>query len=190
MEERMRLVVPAPGDVVRFVGRLRVTAGQVLDLVPRLIALLDQVEEIVRLLRTIDDLELRVAQAVDRALSIVEQVQPLVTEFAPTMRALHPSLRRLVETTSPDEVESVVRLINDLPDLVAKIHVDVLPVLSILGTVPDDLRELLVTSTELNQIIASVPGLNRMRRRAREEQDEQDRANHQQEQLARDAPIE
>jgi hypothetical protein len=185
----MRLVLPAPGDVVRLVTRLRDTAGQLLELVPRLIALLDQVEETVRLLRTIDDLEVRIAQAVDKALSIVEQVQPLITEFAPTMRALHPSLQRLVETTSPDEVESVVRLVNDLPELVAKIHVDVLPVLSVLGTVPDDVRELLVTSTELNQIIASVPGLNRMRRRAREEQHEQDRVNHQREQLAQHPPL-
>jgi hypothetical protein len=187
MSNAMRLV-PTPSDVLRLVGRTWDVAGQALDLIPRLAALLGQVEEIVRILRTIDDVDLRIAEAVDKALSIVDRIEPIVTEFAPTLRVLHPVVQRIAETTAPDEVEAFVRLVNDMPELVAKIHVDALPVLSTLGSVPDELRELLVTSKELNQIIASVPGLNRMRGRALREQAEQDRLVHDREQAAEDSP--
>jgi hypothetical protein len=177
-----------PQGLVRLAEGVWDFAGQALNLVPRLAALLGQVEEIVRILRTIDDVDLRIAEAVDKALSIVERVEPLVAEFAPTLRVLHPVVQRIAETTDPNEVEAIVRLVNDLPELVAKIHVDALPVLSALGTVPDELRELLVTSKELNQIIASVPGLGRMRDRALREQAEQDRLVHEREQEAQHAP--
>jgi hypothetical protein len=183
----MRLV-PTPRSILGLAERAWNVAGQAVDLIPRLAALLGQVEEIVRILRTIDDVDLRIAEAVDKALSIVDRIDPLVTEFAPTLRVLHPVLQRIAETTDPGEVEAIVRLVNDLPDLVTKIHVDALPVLGALGTVPDELRELLITSKELNQIIASVPGLGRMRGRAMREQAEQDRQVHQRELAAEAAP--
>lgn len=179
----MRLV-PTPGRILELAGRTRDIAGQALDMVPRLAALLSQVEEIVRILRTIDDVDLRIAEAVEKALSIVDRVEPIVAEFAPTLRVLHPVVQRLAETTDPDEVEAFVRLVNDMPELVAKIHVDALPVLSALGSVPDELRELLITSKELNQIIASVPGLGRMRGKAVREQAEQEREHDEREQAA------
>jgi hypothetical protein len=185
----MRLVVPGPGDVVRLMSRAWQTAEQLVGAVPRLVALLDQVEEIVRILRTIDNLDVRIADAMDKTLSIVDRIEPVVTEFAPTLRQLHPIARRLVDSTDPDEVDAVVRLVNDLPELVAKIHADVLPTLAALGSVPDDLREVLVTSKELNQIISSVPGLGRMRQKAAREVAEQDRAAHQREIRAESTPL-
>lgn len=170
------VVLPGPGDVLRLAGRAWRAAEQVVELVPRLVALLGEFEEVVRILRTIDDVELRIADALDKTLSIVDRIEPVVVEFAPTLRLLHPVVRRLTETTDPDEVEAVVRLVNDLPELVAKVHVDVLPVLTALGSVPEDLRELLVMSKELNEIIASVPGLSRMRARALREVAAQEKA--------------
>lgn len=162
----MRVLVPGPGDVLRLVSRAWRTAEQLFDLVPRLVALVGEVEEMVRILRTIDDVELRIADTVAKGMSIVDRMEPIVAEFAPTLRVVQPILWRLAESTDPDEVEAAIRLVNDLPDLVAKIHVDVLPVLTSLGTVPDDLRQILVTSKELNEIIASVPGLGRIRQKA------------------------
>lgn len=184
----MRLVLPGPSDVLRLASRVVGAAGDLLDLAPRLMALLSEVEEIVRILRTIDDVELRIADAVEKALSIVDRVEPLIAEFEPTLRVLHPVLRRLAETTDPEEVEAMVRLVNDLPELVAKIHVDVLPVMTTLGSVPDDVRELIVTSKELNEIIASVPGMSRMRQRAMREVAEQSNATRGRERDARRSP--
>lgn len=170
----MRLMVPMPGDVVRLASRAWQAAEQVVDAVPRLVALLGEVEDIVQILRSIDDLDRRMVDAVDKTLSIIDRVEPIVAEFAPTLRVLHPIARRLADSTDPDEVEAMIRLVNDLPELVAKIHADVLPTLTALGSVPDDLREVLITAKELNQIIASVPGLGRMRQKAVRELSEQD----------------
>lgn len=180
----MRIVLPGPRDVFRLLTRARETGEMLLELLPRLMTLLDQVEDIVRVLRAIDDVELRIADAVDKTLVMVDRIEPIITEFAPTLKALHPIVQRIAETTDPEEIEAIVKLINDLPELVAKIHVDILPVMSALDTVPNDLRELLITSTELNQIIASVPGLGRMRHRAQREHDEQERRTRALEQAA------
>ena len=185
----MRLMVPGPGDVLRFASRAWQAAEQLVDAVPRLLALLGEVEEIVRILRTIDDLDLRIADSVAKTLSIVDRIEPLLAEFAPIVRQLHPIARRLVDSTEPDEIDALIRLAGDLPELVSKIHVDVLPTLSALGTVPDDLREVLVTAKELNQIIASVPGLGRMRHKAVREVVEQDQAAHDRELRAGSAPL-
>lgn len=185
----MRLMVPGPGDVLRLVSRAWQAAEQLVDAVPRLVALLGEVEELVRILRTLDDLDVRIADATEKTLSIVDRIEPVVTEFAPTLRLLHPIARRLVDSTDPDEVDAVIRLLNDLPELVAKMHADVLPMLATLGTVPDDLREILVTSKELNQIIASVPGLGRMRERAMRELSEQGEAARDRETRAGSTPL-
>jgi hypothetical protein len=185
----MRLVIPGPRDALRLAGKLWDTGGQLLELVPRLVTLLGQLEEVVRVLRAIVDADLRIAEAVDKALRMVERVEPLVVEFAPTLRTLHPMLARIAETTDPDEIEAMVRLINDLPDLVTRTHVDVLPVLGALGTVPEDLRELLITSKELNYIISAVPGLGRMRQKAVRDQAEADRKHKEREQAALESPV-
>lgn len=184
----MRVLVPGPGDVLRLAGKAWQAAEQLVDLVPRLVTLVGEVEEIVRILRTIDDVEVRLADAVAKSLSIVDRVEPILTEFAPTLRLLHPMLRRIADSTDPAEVEAVVRLVNDLPDLVTKIHVDVLPVLTSLGSVPEDLREILVTSKELNEIIAAVPGLGRMRQRALRDVAAQDASVRERERRAASAP--
>ncbi len=183
------MVVPGPRDVLRLVSRTWQVAEQLIGLVPRLAALMDTAEEVVRILRTIDDAELRIADAVDKTLSIVDRIEPIVVDFAPTLRLLHPVAQRLVETIDPKEVEAAVRLVNDLPELVAKLHVDVLPVLTTLGSVPDDLRELLVMSKELNEIIATVPGLSRMRQKALRELAAQEREARERERLDGSSPI-
>jgi hypothetical protein len=185
----MRLMVPRPGDVLRLVSRAWQAAEQLVDAVPRLVALLGEVEEIVRILRTIDDLDVRIADAVEKTLSIVDRIEPIVAEFAPTLRLLHPIAQRLVDSTDPEEVDAVIRLVNDLPDLVARIHGDVLPTLTALGSVPEDLREVLITTKELNEIIASVPGLGRMRQQAIRELSEQDQAARDREISADSTPL-
>jgi hypothetical protein len=106
---------------------------------------------------------------VDEVELIVGRVDPLLGRFEPVLDQLQPMAERLTETTSPDEVEAIVDLVNHLPELVGKIDADILPMLDTLGTVAPDLRDLLITSKELNEIIASIPGLARRRRNAERE---------------------
>jgi hypothetical protein len=70
-----------------------------------------------------------------------------------------------------EDVAAVAKLINDLPDIVGKLDRDILPVLDTLGTVAPDLRDLLDVSKDLNEILGSLPGLGRVKRRIEEEQE-------------------
>ena len=89
----------------------------------------------------------------------------------PSLVALQPTLDRLAETTDPREVDALVALIDLLPDIAVKIETHVIPVLDSLGTVAPDLHDLLDVSRELNELLANVPGLGRIKKRIDEDQE-------------------
>jgi hypothetical protein len=55
----------------------------------------------------------------------------------------------------------VVQVVNMLPEVVVSLREDVLPILNTLDTVAPDVRELLVVSRELNEMLGAIPGLGR-----------------------------
>lgn len=81
---------------------------------------------------------------------------------------------RITRTTDDREIEAIIHLIDTLPDLVDTLRADVLPVMSTLGTVAPDLRDLLDIAGQLNGVITSVPGLGRLKRRVEKAQAEDD----------------
>lgn len=113
----------------------------------------------------------RAEAVVDDAAAITEQLTPLMQDFLPTLRQLEPVLRRISETTSPDEVAAAVSMIDLMPEVVGKFKDDILPVLDTLGTVAPDVRDLLDVSRELNEMLSSVPGFGRVKRRVEAQQD-------------------
>ena len=68
----------------------------------------------------------------------------------------------------------MVKLIDSLPSIADKLDADILPVLDTLATVAPDLRDLLDVSKQLNELIGSVPGLGRVKRKIEEDQDSAD----------------
>lgn len=169
------LTIPGPSDLFTLAVRGRDTLETALGLLPRLFRLVADIEQIVvrvnGVIAAVDHIESRAGDAVGEVEQIVTRVGPLLDRFEPLLDKLEPIASKLVDTTSPDEVEAVVQLVNHLPELVDKIDNDVLPILDTLGTVAPDLRELLTTSKELNEIVASIPGLGRMRKHVRMSQD-------------------
>jgi hypothetical protein len=111
---------------------------------------------------------------VDRTQALTERVAPLVDIYQPTLETMAPIVSRVAETTSPDEVDAVVQLIDALPGIVERLDRDILPVLDTLSTVAPDLRDLLDVSRVMNELIGSVPGLGRVKRRVEDEQAEED----------------
>jgi hypothetical protein len=186
-QRRMRLAVPGPRDLL---GVLERGAGQLetlLGVVPRIVALLDDAEAQLRRIGPIlDRVEavtvaaaaevVRVSAVADGAEVQVERVRLLMDRFEPSLTRLQPTLETLADTTSPDEVTALVRLVDQLPELTERLETDVLPVLGTLGSVAPDLRHLLAASRELNEIIGKVPGFGRLKRRVEEENDEEDLA--------------
>jgi len=90
------------------------------------------------------------------------------------LTALAPSVRRLADTLEPDEVEAVVRLIDQLPVLVKHLEEDILPVLGSMGNVGEDVHDLVDTMQDLRQVVKGFPGSRLFRRRGAEEIAEED----------------
>ena len=173
--ETMRLPVPDPRDLSKAL----------LGLPERVFGLLESVEGVLdRVERLIDRIEATRADAeavVRRTDRVVADVEPLVRRagvlldgIGPPLTALEPTLRTLADTTSPGEVAALVRMVDQLPQLSARVQDDVLPVLARLGSVAPDLHDLLVASQELNEMLGKLPGMGRIKRRLDEEHDEPD----------------
>ena len=193
----MRLPVPGPRDVLSALERGGEQVEALRGAVPRLLALLDEAETLLaRAAVTFDRVDAvaeaaaaevaRVGVVVDAAATQVERVSTVVDGAAadagrvaalvdvlePPMTTLQPTLQALADTTHPDEVAALVRLVDHLPALTVQVERDVLPVLTTLGSVAPDLHELLNVSRELNEILGKIPGIGRLKKRDEEEEDE------------------
>jgi ABC-type transporter Mla subunit MlaD len=113
-----------------------------------------------------------------RAEGIVDRTEPLVRDYSEPMAQLAPAVRRLAETLEPDEVEAVVRMIDQLPHLATQLEL-LLPVLGSMDNVGDDVHDLLETMQDLRQVVKGFPGSRLFRRRGAEEiagEDDEERA--------------
>ena len=172
----MRLPVPGPRDVLSAVGRGAESVEALLAAVPRVLDLVDRADALVTKIDGVASaagaLVQRTSGVIDVADEHVTRLQGLLDSLEPSLTTLQPTLDRLAETTHPDEVEALVRLVNHLPQLSEQVERDVLPMLTSLGTVAPDMHDLLAVSRELNDMLAKVPGLGRIKRRIDEEQGE------------------
>jgi hypothetical protein len=114
-----------------------------LTLLPRLTSLLGDVERLVARIEgtraAADALVQRVATTVDRLEGPVETLQPV--------------LDRLAASTSTQEVDALVSVVDQLPHLAG--------ILENMSTVAPDLHRLLETSVELNEMLSALPFVNR-----------------------------
>jgi hypothetical protein len=164
VEALIRRVQAVVGEIEAIQGRVSVT----LDRVTGIQAGVDEVR------RNAAALVARTGTVVDSAAALTRRVEPILGTYEPILHALEPALARLARTTSEHEIDAVVALIDMLPKIVGKLDSDILPVLDTLATVAPDLRDLLDVSKELNELIGSVPGLGRVKKRIEERQHEED----------------
>jgi ABC-type transporter Mla subunit MlaD len=169
-------------------------AERLLALAPRALALLDQFEQ---LLGRVDALVARIdatnerarvvvadaaevvgesAVVVRKAAVLTDQITPMVAAAEPALNRLLPLLNELAGSISSEDAVAITRLIHSLPDIVDRLDRDILPVVDTLGTVAPDLRDLLDLSKDLNEILGSVPGFGRAKRRLDEEHRDTDGA--------------
>ena len=196
----MRLPVPGPRDVWQLLERGGDAVEQLLGAVPRLVPLLDDAERLVtRARRLVDDIDAtrtsadevvartdetvtRADTVVGRSDALLSQLEPLnarlgtlLDSLEPPLTRLQPVLERLAETTAPHEVDAMVELIDHLPSLAHKMEVDIVPVLDSLSTVAPDLHDLLDVSRELNEMLAKIPGMGRVKDRVDRQQEAEGR---------------
>lgn len=179
----MRLPVPGPRDVLSALERGGEQVEALLGAVPRALALLDRAEALLdgasAAVGRVREVTEEAAGVVERAGVVVERAEvqvvratELVDALTPSLTTLQPTLETLVDTTHPDEVAAMVRLVDHLPELTQRVESDVLPVLTTLGSVAPDLHDLLTVARELNDMLAKVPGMGRIKRRIDEEEGE------------------
>ncbi len=184
----MRLPVPGPRDVWNVLERGADSVEQLLAAVPRMVGLLDDAE---RMLARVDGLITRIDatrasadevvrrtdrvadeahELVTRTTPLVDRLSPLLDGMEPSLVALQPTLERLAESTDPREVDALVALIDLLPQVAVLMETHVVPIMDTLVTVAPDLHDLLDVSRELNEMLAALPGLGRVKKRIDEEQ--------------------
>ncbi|MHA3703593.1 hypothetical protein ACXR2U_15560 [Jatrophihabitans sp. YIM 134969] len=155
-----RVVDTAAGTVERVDDVVTVAAGTV----GRVDGVVDGAEVVVgrtgEVVGGADAILRRTAEVVDGADAVLGKSSRLVD--------------RITETTSDEELEAIVHLIDTLPQAVDVLRDEVLPVMSTLGTVAPDLRDLLDIASQLNGVIGSVPGLGRIKKRVEKAQAEED----------------
>jgi uncharacterized protein YoxC len=104
-------------------------------------------------------------QLLGRGDGLIGRIEPLVGDYVQPLADLAPSVRRLAETLEPHEVEALVRLIDQLPQLVRHLDEDIFPVLETLGSVGTDVHDLVDTVQDLRQVVKGFPGSRLFRRR-------------------------
>jgi ABC-type transporter Mla subunit MlaD len=157
-------------QAITAVGRTTDSADQAITAVGRTTDSADQaITAVGRTTDSADQAIARVGRTTDRADGLLDRVDPLVGAYEQPLTALAPSLRRLAETLEPDEVEAVVRLVDQLPALVDELERNVVPVLGSLDNVGDDVHDLLDTMQDLRQVVKGFPGSRLFRRRGAEE---------------------
>lgn len=129
-----------------------------------------------------DDVLTRTGPALDRTDELLAGVGPLndrlvalLDALEPSLTKLQPVLDRLAETTDPSEVDALVTLVDQLPRLADKMETDIMPVLDSLSSVAPDLHDLLDVSRELNEMLAKLPGMGRIRKRVDDQQEAEGR---------------
>jgi ABC-type transporter Mla subunit MlaD len=158
--------VPGPAELLRLADQGYQAAERIIGLVPRMVGLIDQAEQ---LMRRADELVQRAGKAVDAADQLSGEAAALLEPFRPALQRLEQIATRLADTTSPAEMDAVVQVVNLLPEVVVSLREDVMPILNTLDTVAPDVRELLVVSRELNEMLGAIPGLGRAKRRIEQE---------------------
>jgi ABC-type transporter Mla subunit MlaD len=166
--------VPGPRDVIHLVDRSGDAIEQLLASVPRIGRLLDHAERLLgdvdALVDRIEGTRLSADALVERTGVPIRRIAALLDSLEPSLQTLQPTLERLADTTHPAEVEAFVSLIDHLPQLVLQLERDILPVMTTLGTVSPDLHDLLDVSRELNEMLAKMPGMGRIKKRIDEQQ--------------------
>lgn len=110
--------------------------------------------------------------AVTDAGAMVARTGGLLDLLEPSLLKLQPVLARLAETTHPDEVDALVTLIDRMPLVTTQFEREVMPIMRTLGTVAPDVRDLLDVMAGMNEMLGSVPGLGRVKKRLDEEADD------------------
>lgn len=148
----------------------------------RVDALLERIDVLLRRLETtIDRLDAVVTDltstgeaattVVNNLSGLVGRADVLASHYEPGLHEAADAFTYAATTFGREEVEAIAAYLKFLP-LLQALERDVVPVMGAMGSVAPDLSELLVTSRTLNEMLSSLPGLGRAKKRADAHEDD------------------
>ena len=186
VDEAERLVA----RVDETLDRVDATVDRVDATVVRVNATVDGVDATVERVNTVVDTVERVAghaeQVVERIIpvtgaaeGVLESVgatsagaQALLEVFQPMAERGAPLLQHFIDEFSVEELQALIRLIDQVPVFTEHMETDVMPILATLDRVGPDVHELLEVLKDVRLAIQGVPGFSLFRRRGAERDDE------------------
>lgn len=152
-----------------LIDRIDQTRASADDVVRRTDAVVGRAEA---LLGRTDGVVDRAEDALTETAGLTGRLRELLDLTEPSLVKLQPVLDRLAETTHPEEVDALVQLVDHLPMLADRMESEIVPIMESMSSVGPDIHDLLDLTRELNEMLASVPGLSRVKKRIDEEQAE------------------
>lgn len=150
-----------------FVTESRLTAQQAAQLVAEVEVTRRQAQEVAdNAHRT----QAAAAGAVLEVQDLVGDVRALLRRFEPALRKLAPVADAIAEEVTVEDAQALTSMIHSAPELVDKLSNDVVPVLDSLDTVGSDLREVMDTTQQLDEMLGAVPGMGRVKKRIEKQQ--------------------
>lgn len=181
--------MPKPNPLARVVEaatRGPESVVRAASLLPRVDQLLSAAERLLlRVERLVDRLEQREQQlgavvsglgatrdsaqdVVDDASLLLGRARTLVDRYEPTLDDAVDTVSYASTRVGREQIDAIVAYLEFLP-LLEAMNSDVVPTMRTLQTVAPDLTELLVVSKALNEMLGSLPGLGRVKKRVDEE---------------------
>jgi len=196
-DEAVQVVADLPVRVAALVGeaeRLVARAGATLDRVDAAVARVEEVADRAgEVAEAADAVVVRVAGVADTADRLVERVTPmagsaeallesvgatgaeahaLLETFRPIGERGAPLLQHFVDEFSVQELQALIRLVDQVPRFTEHMESDIMPVLARLDQVGPDVHELLDVLKDVRLAIQGVPGFALFRRRGADKEDE------------------
>lgn len=99
------------------------------------------------------------------AAALIRETTALLSSLSPALLELAPAIGRLADNLTVADVDAAVGMIRAAPPVLDRVESEVLPVLSSLDTVAPSLEELVDASADLSEMVGSVPGMGKVKKR-------------------------
>jgi ABC-type transporter Mla subunit MlaD len=174
-----RLVARVDGTVDRVndtVDRVNDTVDRVNDTVDRVNVAVGAVERVAGNAEQVVEQIIPITGAADAVLESVGSTsagaQALLDVFTPIAERGGPLLQHFVNEFSVQELQALIRLVDQVPQFTEYMVSDIMPVLSKLDQVGPDVHELLDVLKDVRLAIHGLPGFSLFHRRGAEREDE------------------
>lgn len=118
----------------------------------------DAAANVTQAIRAVDDLVAETAALINDTTALLSSLRPALLELAPV-------IRHLADNLTVADVDAAVKMIRAAQPVLDRVESEVLPVLSSLDTVAPSLEELVDASADLSEMVGSVPGMGKVKKR-------------------------